>query len=113
VLVILCALLGCHLSLQASAYPLRSLQDSAAESSDGKNCVQINVQGDVKCDDDVEPEKTAEEVEEEDATDTQIIAIVVGSIIAVVVLLSAGMIIYTLARHKTNVDRKKHLGIQL
>ena len=71
--LVLVSLLGCLLCIQASAYPLRSLQDDpelgvkAAIAPEGKNCVQINVEGDFKCDDEDEP--TASDIEAEDATD--------------------------------------------
>ena len=109
--------LGCLLGLQASAYPLRGLQEDpelgvkAAVAPEGKNCVQINIEGDFKCDE--EKELSASDIEAEDATDSQIIAIIVGSILACVILLTAGIVLYTLCRHKKNLNAKKHLGIQL
>ena len=81
----------------ATPLPLRDLQSRAIEPSRDKPATTTCEEGDEEC---VEEPIPAVEVEDEGITDATIIAIVIGSVLGLIALLTALIVVFQVMKHK-------------
>lgn len=81
----------------ATPLPLRELQNRAIEPTRDKPATTTCEEGDEEC---VEEPIPAVEVEDEGLTDATIIAIVIGSVLGLIALLTAVIVVYQVMKHK-------------
>ena len=81
----------------ATPLPLRDLQSRAIEPSRDKPATTTCEEGDEEC---VEEPIPAVEVEDEGITDATIIAIVIGSVLGLIALLTAVIVVFQVMKHK-------------
>ena len=93
-----------------ASLPLRDLQTRAVEPSRGRPETTVCEEGDEEC---VEEPVPVAQIEEEGLTDASIIAIVIGSVLGLIAILTALVVFLQVMKHKKKVNQKKHLGIQL
>ena len=81
----------------ATPLPLRDLQSRAIEPTRDKPATTTCEEGDEEC---VEEPIPAVEVEDEGITDATIIAIVIGSVLGLIALLTAVIVVFQVMKHK-------------